>query len=63
MTKLLCITWLTTDDSAGQEELVDGCLEGVVGDERLVAQLAVGLGTGAIAGMTQNGIDWMYGCM
>ena len=29
-------------------ELVDGCLESVVGDEGLVAQLAVGLGTCAV---------------
>lgn len=42
---------LTTDGSVAQMVLVDGCLEGMVGDEGLVAQLAVGLGTGAIADM------------
>ena len=40
---------LTTDGSVAQMELVDGCLEGMVGDESLVVQLAVGLGAGAIA--------------
>ena len=42
---------LTTDGSVAQMVLVDGCLEGMVGDEGLVAQLAVGLGTCAIADM------------
>jgi len=40
-------------------ELVDGCLEGVVGDEGLVTQLAVGLGTGAVPVL----IGCMYPCM
>ena len=39
-------------------ELVDGCLEGVVGDEGLVAQLAVGLGTCAVPVLIR-----MYECM
>ena len=39
-------------------ELIDGCLEGVVGDEGLVAQLAVGLGTGAVPVLIG-----MYVCM
>jgi len=45
-------------------ELVDGCLEGVVGDEGLVAQLAVGLGTGAgpvVIRMYECMYVYMYG--
>ena len=58
LTTLWCISLLTTGDSAAQVELIDGCLEGVVGDEGLVAQLAVGLGTGAVPVLIG-----MYVCM